>query len=195
MIEITLDHRKPRDENRQIAYISVSGVNDNALRFQVGDIPASLTTDQEVQDHLDGREDELHLFCLKKTWIGADPWDFQDPEKSELQNFLDWIDAGHKNKIIVGYEEPKGDEETGEPIYDYEVIENHFYAGTHPLRYPPSDEALSEALGYLDVVDKMNYDELEDYIMNQITTLAKAREYLITLSKAFLAAVKLIDSK
>ena len=190
MIEITLNHRKPRDETRQIAYVSVSGVNDYAFKFQVGDVPACLTTDQEVRDHLNAREDELHLFCLKKTYPGADPWDFRDPEKSELQNFLDWIEAGHRNKIVVGY-----DPETEEPIYNYEVIANHTYAGTHPLRYPPSDEAISEALDYLDVVDRMDYEQLENYIINQITTLAKARDYLIILSKAFLALVKLVDSK
>lgn len=190
MIIIELNHREPRDETRQIAYIKVSEVNDYAFKFQIGDVPASLTTDQEVQDHLDSREDEFHLFCLKKTYPGADPWDFQDPQKSELENFLDWIAAGHKNKIKIG-EDP----ETGDPIYDYVVITNHTYAGTHPLRYSPSDEQISEALGYLDIVDTMDYDQLETYIMNQITTLPKARDYMIILSKAFLALVKLVDSK
>lgn len=190
MIEITLNHRQPRDEMRQIAYITVSDVNDYAFKFQVGNVPIELTTDQEVLDHLNSREDELHLFCLMKTYPGADPWDFKDPEKSELQNFLDWIKAGHKNKIVIG-QDPK----TGDPIYDYKIITNHFYAGTHPLRYPPSDEQISEALDYLDVVDRMNYEELGNYIESEITTLAKARTYIIKLSKAFLALVKLVDSK
>ena len=189
MIEIILNHREPRDETRQIAYVSVSGVNDYAFRFQVGDVPIELTTDQEVQEHLEAREDELHLFCLKKTYPGADPWDFQDPEKSELQNFLDWIEAGHQNKILVGYDENE------DPIYEYEIITNHIYAATHPLRYPPSDEEISEALGYLEVVDRMDYEQLEDYIETEITTLTKARDYMIKLSHAFLALVKIVDSK
>lgn len=190
MIEIELNHREPRDETRQIAYVTMSGVDTYAFKFQVGNVPISLETDQEVQDHLNSREDEFHLFCLRKTYPGADPWDFQDPEKSDLENFQDWIEAGHKNKILMGE-----DEETGDPIYDYVVIENHVYAGTHPLRYPPSDEEISDALTYLDVVDKMDYEELKDYIANEVTTLAKARGYMIKLSQAFLALVKLVDSK
>lgn len=181
MIEITLDHRKPRDEARQIAYISVSGVNDYAFRFQVGDIPASLTTDQQVQDHLDGREDELHLFCLRKTWTGADPWDFQDPEKTKLENFQDWIDAGHKNKIIVGQ-----DPETDEPIYDYVVIENHMYAGTHPLRYPPAPDILQEAMAILAPFSDQTFEELEDRVQQD-------EDFLKEISLVILALLRYID--
>ncbi len=191
MIEIILNARKPRDENRQTAYITVSGVDAQVYKFQVGNVPASLTTNQQVQDHLDAREDELHLFCLKKTWVGADPWDFKDPDKSELQNFLDWIDAGHQNKIIVGHEED--DEETGEPIYDYVVIGNHSYAGTHPLRYPPSEDVLQEALALLAPFADTTFQELSDRIEDDLTSIPKVREFLVDLSKAFLALIFLVD--
>ena len=181
MIEITLDHRKPRDENRQVAYISVSGVNDYAFRFQVGDVPANLTTDQQVQDHLEAREDEFHLFCLKKTYAGADPWDFKDLGKSELENFQDWIDAGHKNKIIVGQ-----DPETEEPIYDYVVIENHTYAGTHPLRYPPAEDILQEALAILAPFSDQTFQELEDRVQQD-------EDFLKEISLVLLALLRFVD--
>ncbi|MCK4646649.1 MAG: hypothetical protein KAU46_10380 [Candidatus Aminicenantes bacterium] len=183
MIEITLNHRKPRDENRQIAYISVSGLNDYLFRFQVGDIPASLTTDQEVQDHLDSRKDELHLFCLRKTYSGADPWDFKDPDKSELENFLDWIDAGHKNKILVGH-----DPEKDEPIYEYEEIRNHTFAGTHPLRYPPSQADLQEAMAILAPFSDQTFQELEDRVEQD-------EEFLKEISLVILALIRYIDHK
>lgn len=191
MIEIILNAKKPRDENRQIAYISVSGVNDYSFRFQVGNVPASLNTDQEVQDYLDTRKEEFHLYCLKQTYPGADPWDFQDPEKSELQNFLDWVDAGHQNKILIGHEED--DEETGEPIYNYVVIGNHSYAGTHPLRYPPAEDVLQEALALLAPFADTTFQELSDRIEDDLTSLPKVREYLAELSKAFLALIFFVD--
>jgi hypothetical protein len=182
MIEITLNARKPRDEERQTAYISVSGVNAETYKFQVGNVPASLTTDQEAQDYLNGRKDEFHLFCLKETWVGADPWDFKDPEKSELENFLDWIDAGHKNKIVIGYE----DEEKTEPIYDYVVIENHTYAGTHPLRYPPAENVLQEALDILAPFSDQTFEELENRVEQD-------EEFLKEISLVILALLRYID--
>jgi hypothetical protein len=125
---------------------------------------------------------------LKETWVGADPWDFKDPEKSELESFLDWIDAGHKNKIIVG-----ADPETDEPIYDYEVIENHSYAGTHPLRYPPAEDVLQEALDLLAPFSDTTFQELADRVEEDLTSLPKVREYLIELSKAVLALIRFVD--
>lgn len=182
MIEITLDHIKPRDEERQTAYITVSGVDSQVYRFQVGNVPATLTTNQQIQDHLDGRKDELHLFCLKKTWSDADPWDFKDPEKSELQNFLDWIDAGHKNKVIMGYE----DEEKTEPIYDYVEITNHIYAGTHPLRYPPAEDVLQEALTILAPFSDQTFAELEARVNSGIP-------FIKEISAALLALIRFVD--
>lgn len=126
-IEIQLRYRKPRDEKRQRAFISVSGVNAETYDFEVGNVPIELDTDGLVQTYLETRRDEFHLFCLKKTWKGADIKRFQVEGKSELKAFLDWIDDGHKN--IIGYE----DEEEEIPIY--EVISNHPYHGTHPPQF------------------------------------------------------------
>lgn len=187
-ITIELNHRKPRDETRQIAYVTVSGVDAQIYRFQVADVPIEFETDAQVLTHLEARKDKLHIFCLRKTYPGADPWDFRDPEKSELQNFQDWIDAGHKNKILIRYED-------GEPIYDYIVIENHIYAGTHPLRYPPSEEDLDIALGLINEFGSKDYDQLEEEINNDITSVPKVREYLKEISKAFLALIKYVDFK
>lgn len=169
MIEITLNHRKPRDETRQIAYISVSGVNDYAFRFQVGDVPIKLTTDQEVQDHLDTRKDEFHLFCLKKTYEGFDISEFLIGGKTELEAFLDWIEAGHTN--------PDGEE-----------ISNHTYAGTHPLRYPPSQEDLQEALNIINSFADTTFQELEDRVEQD-------EEFLKEISLVILALVRYIDHK
>lgn len=167
MIEITLDHRKPRDENRQIAYISVSGVNAETYKFQVGDVPASLTTDQEVQDHLDTRKDEFHLFCLKKTWIGADISEFRIEGKTELEAFLGWIDAGAENP-------------------DGEVISNHIYAGTHPLRYPPAADVLQEALDLLADFSDQTFAELETRVNSGVP-------FIKEISAALLALIRFVD--
>lgn len=167
MIEIILNHRKPRDENRQIAYISVSGINDYPYRFQVGDISVSLTTDQQVQDHLDSRKDELHLFCLKKTYEGFDISEFLIEGKTELEAFLDWIDAGCENP-------------------DGTVIENHFYAGTHPLRYPPSADVLQEALALLAPFSNQTFEELEDRVEQD-------EAFLKEISLVLLALLRYVD--
>ena len=169
MIEITLDHRKPRDETRQIAYISVSGVNAETYKFQVGNVPASLTTDQEVQDHLDTRKDEFHLFCLKKTYEGFDISEFLIEGKAELEAFLDWIDADCENP-------------------DGEKISNHVYAGTHPLRYPPSQEDLQEALDIINSFSDTTFQELEDRVQQD-------EEFLKEISLVILALVRYIDHK
>lgn len=190
MIEIILNHRKPRDEERQVAYVTMSGVDAQVYKFQVGNVPIELDTDAQVLAHLEARKNDLHVFCLRKTYPGADPWDFQDPEKSELENFQDWIAAGHKNKILVGE-----DEETDDLIYKYVVIENHVYAGTHPLRYPPSEEDLDIALGLINRFGSKDYDQIEEEIDNDVTSIPKTREYLKEISKAFLALIKYVDHK
>ena len=167
MIEIILNHRKPRDETRQIAYITVSGVDAQIYRFHVGNVPSSLTTDQEVQDHLNAREDELHLFCLKKTYPGANTCEFKDPGKSELQCFKDWIDAGAENP-------------------DGTVITNHSYAGTHPLRYPPAEDVLQEALAILAPFSDQTFEELEDRVEQD-------EAFLKEISLALLALIRFVD--
>lgn len=126
-ITIILRGRAPRDENRRRAFISVSGVDSQVFDFEVGNVPADLDTDELVQEYLEARRDEWHLFCLKKTWKGADIKRFQVEGKSELEAFLDWIEDGHRN--IIGYE----DEEEQIPIH--EVITNHPYHGTHPPQF------------------------------------------------------------
>lgn len=167
MIEIELNHRKPRDEERQIVYISVSGVNAYPFKFQVGNVPIELTTDQEVQDHLDSRKDEFHLFCLKATYPGANHCEFKEEGKAELQCFLDWIDAGAENP-------------------DGEVITNHLYAGTHPLRYPPSEDVLQEALALLAPFAGQTFEELGDRAQAD-------DDFIKEISLALLALIRLVD--
>lgn len=120
-IEVELRYRKPRDEKRQIAFVSVSGVNAQVYEFSVGNVPAELGTNEAVQAYLETRIDEWHLYCLRETYVGAEITRFQIEGKTELEAFQDWVDDGHKN--IVSYDED-------EPIY--EVITNHDYPGTHP---------------------------------------------------------------
>lgn len=189
-MEIQLNHRQPRDETRQTAFVTISGINAQVYKIQVGNVPIELDTDEAVLVHLNSRSEELHFFCLGKTYPGYDISEFKINENTDLEAFQEWIEAGCKNRILIGH-----DEETDEPIYKEEVITNHTYAGNHPLRYPPSDEMIAKALEYLDKVEKMDYEDLKKYIEDKITTLPKARDYLVELSQAFLALVKLVDSK
>lgn len=175
-MEIQLNHREPRDETRQIAYVTISGFNDHTYRFQVGDVPADLATNEDVLEHLNSRSDELHLFCLKKTYPGYNLSEFRTEENTELEAFLEWIEAGAENPDGI-------------------VIENHIFAGTHPLRYPPSLNDLNEALTLINDFADTNYQDLSDRIEDDLTSIPKVREYLVELSKAFLALVRLVDSK
>ncbi len=115
-IEIILRGRASRDETRQRVFVSVSGVNSYTFDFEVGDVLIELDTDELVLSHLEARKDELHLFCLRKTWIGYDISEFKESGKSELESFLDWIEAGAINP-------------------DGTVITNHPYEGKHPPQF------------------------------------------------------------
>ena len=151
-IEIKIRHRKPRDETRQRVFISISGVNANAFEFEMANIPIELETDEAVLAHLEQKEDFLHLFCLRKTWIGAEISRFQVEGKTELEAFLDWIDDGHRN--ITGYDEEE------EPIY--EEIANHPYPGTHPHALEWLEE-MEAAVG-LEQVKAANIKMIKDMI-------------------------------
>lgn len=171
---IELNHREKRDETRQIVYVTISEINDQVYRFQVGDVPIELDNNQAVLDHLNNRKKELHLFCLIKTYPGADISEFLIEEKTKLEAFLDWEEAGCKNPDGI-------------------IIENHTYAGTHPLRYPPSEDLLQEALTLLGEFSGTTFQELSDRIEGDLTSVPKVREYLIELSKAFLALIFFVD--
>ena len=75
------------------------------------------------------------------------------------------------------------------------MIENHVYEGTHPLRFPPSEEDLDIALGLINRFGSKDYDQIEEEIDNDVTSIPKAREYLKEISKAFLALIKYVDHK
>ena len=167
MIEITLNSRKPRDEHRQIAYVAVSGVDAQTYRFQVGNVPVSLTTDQQVQDHLDGRIDEFELFCLKKTYPGYDISEFLIEGKTELEAFRDWVNAGCENP-------------------DETVINNHPYAGTHPLRYPPAEDVLQEAMAILAPLSDQTFEELEQRAQAD-------DDFIAEMAVALLALLRYVD--
>lgn len=166
-MEIQLNHREPRSETSQTVYVTISGVNAQVYRFQIGDVPIDLETDQAVLDHLNSREDELHLFCLKKTYPGADPSEFQTEENTELEAFLEWEAAGAENP-------------------DGTVIANHMYAGTHPLRYPPSTEVLDEALEILRGFSNCTFQELSDRVEED-------EGFLREISLALLALIRVVD--
>lgn len=166
-MEIELNGRQPRDETRQTAFVTVSGVNAQTYQFQVGDVPIELDTDEDVLEHLNGRTDELHLFCLKKTYPGFDVSEFHIEEKTELEAFQDWIDAGCENP-------------------DETVISNHMYAGTHPVRYPPSAETLDEALEILRPFADCTFEDLEDRAQAD-------DDFIKEISLALLALIRLVD--
>ncbi|MEE9612012.1 MAG: hypothetical protein V3W19_12205 [Desulfatiglandales bacterium] len=166
-MEIVLNHRRPRNEHLQIAYITVSGVDAQVYKFQVGDVPASLITDQEVQNHLEKREDELEFFCLFKTYPGADYSEFKTDENTKLEALRDWIDAGAENP-------------------DGTVIANHTYAGTHPLRFPPAEDVLQEALDILAPFSDQTFEDLEDRAQAD-------DDFIKEISLALLALLRFVD--
>jgi len=125
---IELLSRKERGKERQIAFIKVTdpahGID--AQEFSVGNVPAELTKDAEVQAHLESRADKIILVILRKHYPEADISPFREVGKSELEAMQAWIDNGHKNKIQIGLTK------TGKPKYGYEVIEKKEIEYKHP---------------------------------------------------------------
>lgn len=112
---------KKRDENRQVAYITVDGVE-----LSVGNVPIELTKTEDIQAHLDARFDKFKLLILRKLYRGSDHLRFQKEDMTELEAIEAWITKGHKNKIIVGYYK------NGKPKYGYQVIEKQELKYRHP---------------------------------------------------------------
>lgn len=121
MIEINAV--EPRDEKRQIAYITV----DNQ-EFSVGNVPANLTKMEDIQAHLDRRADEFKLLIFHKQYPESDYLRFHKENMTELEAMEKWIVAGHKNKILIGYK----DKEEAKPIYKCQVIEKQKLEYEHP---------------------------------------------------------------
>lgn len=166
-MEIQLNAREKRNATRQIAYVTISGVNAQAYKFQVGDVPIELDTDEAVLEHLNSRQEELHMFCYKKTYPGADFSAFKAEENTDLEAFLEWESEGCENP-------------------DGMVIANHSYAGTHPTRYPPDSDVLDEALEILRNFANTNFEDLEDRAQAD-------DDFIKELSKALLALIRLVD--
>lgn len=127
---IELISRKERNKERQITFIKVtdSAHGIDAQEFSVGNVPAELTDDKDVQVHLDSRENEIILIILRKHYPEADIDKFREEGKSELEAFQAWIDNGCKNKLIFGYK----DEKQTKPIYEERIIEKKEIEYKHP---------------------------------------------------------------
>jgi hypothetical protein len=60
---------------------------------------------------------------------------------------------------------------------------------------PPNRNEFKEAIKIRKVIDTMSYQELDNYIENNITDLASAKTFIKTLAKVVLALAKMVDSK
>jgi hypothetical protein len=60
---------------------------------------------------------------------------------------------------------------------------------------PPGKAEFIAAMKIRKLVDNLTYQELEDYIENNVTDLASAKEFMKTQSKVILALCKIVDSK
>ena len=125
---IELISRKGRDKERQVAFIKVTDLTHgiDAQEFSVGNVPAELIDDKDVQAHLDSREEKIITVILRKHYSEADISQFREEGKSELEAFQAWIDNGCKNKIQIGLYK------NGKPKYGYEVIHKKEIEYRHP---------------------------------------------------------------
>ena len=91
---------------------------------------ADVPKDADIQKHLEINEDRYHFLILQKMYRDGDTWAdwqrFQKEDMIPLESMLAWIEAGHKNQIIVGYYK------NGNPKYEYRVIEKQGWRSTHP---------------------------------------------------------------
>lgn len=118
-ISITINAKRERDKKRQQVYFTITK-NGTDYEFSWGSVPISLTTDAQIKMWLIQRKDKIQFLVLGKQYPRANPWDFKDPEKSQLENLQAWITARHKNKIKDG----EG--------WRYEVIEKVPFVSNHP---------------------------------------------------------------
>ena len=121
MIEIILNARKPRDEERQIAFFTIDG-----QEFSCGNVPVELDTNTKVLKYLNERKDEFKLLILRKQYPESDITQFKKEDNTELEAMEEWIEKGHKNKVIVGLDEKE------KCIYEDQIIEKKELEYRHP---------------------------------------------------------------
>lgn len=99
---------------------------------------ADTPKDKEQQKWLEDNQDFIRFLILQKMYCKDDIYpDWQRFKTEENDNYLalqDWIAAGHKNQIIVGYYK------NGNPIYKYIVIEKQPWISTHPPELKLTDK-------------------------------------------------------
>lgn len=132
-ITITIQAKESRDDDKQVVFFTLSK-DGTDYEYSHGSVPTSLTTDGQIKVWLKKQEDKLYLFILRKQYPGADTAYMDDPDKSDLENFEAWIAAGHRNKVKVG------EDEHGQPIYDYKIIDHVPFKSNHPRWIKAIDE-------------------------------------------------------
>lgn len=118
---IKINGIKQRDDERQIVFFTIDG-----QEFSCGNVPIELTTQTKILKYLNGRSDEFTLLILRTQYPESDHLRFQKNDKTELQAMKEWITKGHKNKIQIG------ETETGNPKYEYQIIEKKELEYKHP---------------------------------------------------------------
>lgn len=147
MIEII--HARENEDDFTVYF--VIDIDDENYEFHA-DIPK----DKNQQEWLEDNQDYIRFFILQKTYRGTDWQRFQKNDTTRLQAIIEWIKAGHKNQILVGYK----DEEQTKPIYEYCIIEKLPWRSTHPPRL-----AIAKDIDTLDVKE-----DLKDILKKIITT-------------------------
>lgn len=122
---LEINAKEKRNDKFQVVFFTLSA-NGEDYEFSHGAVPINLDTDSKIKAWLIERKDRLYYMILRKQFPGADTKYMDDPDKSETENFQAWIQAGHRNKVKVG------ENEQGQLVYDYVVIEKVPFKSNHP---------------------------------------------------------------
>ena len=126
---LEINAKEKRNDKFQVVFFTLSA-NGEDYEFSHGAVPINLDTDSKIKAWLIERKDRLYYMILRKQFPGADTKYMDDPDKSDIENFLAWVQFGHKNKI--------GEDEHGDPIY--QVIEKVPLKSNHPRWIKAIDE-------------------------------------------------------
>ena len=128
---IEINGTQNMNEKDQWVFMTIK-IDDEEFKF-IHVAPCGLEG-EKLQKFVDAREDRYKLDILRDLYPNSDYKRFMKEDVMELEAMLAWIEAGHKNQIIIGYYK------NGNPKYGYRIIEKQEWRSTHPPELKLTDK-------------------------------------------------------
>jgi len=118
LLDVIVEH-----EEDQTVYFTIT-IKDVDYEFHAR---TPLIKGTELLQWFKDRQDKIYRLIIMKMYPGSDYGRFRTEDNTELEAILAWVQDGHKNQIIIGYDEDEN------LIYNYVIIEKKPFKSTHPM--------------------------------------------------------------